>query len=412
MDLKRYEDLSEEPQNPLLKDVLEGIVTGGPLGEFLTDERLTGVKTLPSDKASGKTLMLIDPNHLPDDERYLGPRPWSELRALDHRADWRDLVQRITMGQHPDPGLCRRCRRMCLIRKGTFTRNKFVRFRPYGAWLQLLLRSKCRICRLAVVSLSCGTFQLHPFLREIDPEAQYSQLEPQTLPTGETVLTLEYGLRKFGVLRIVTIDNFKEVLRQAYEVQVDSPFDLLCNYESAFHDQTGQVASTELMKTWVSECEQNHVATCCETWKSSHPSDHRPILLIDVLDRCIVQKAMADVRYFTLSYVRGDSVIPATTKSNLAAWQVKLSLPANLPATIGDALTVVSRLGERYLWVDSLCILQDDLASLHSDIRRMDTMYSHAVATIVAPSGVNADSGLPGVQPGTREPQHIECPTS
>jgi hypothetical protein len=34
----------------------------------------------------------------------------------------------------------------------------------------------------------------------------------------------------------------------------------------------------------------------------------------------------------------------------------------------------------------------------------MDRVYALAVATIVAASGENADSGLPGVRPGTRTP--------
>jgi hypothetical protein len=87
-----------------------------------------------------------------------------------------------------------------------------------------------------------------------------------------------------------------------------------------------------------------------------------------------------------------------------------MSLPNQLPATIEDAMLLVSKLNEHYLWVDSLCIIQDDAETKYSNIKQMDSIYSHAVATIIALSGFDADAGLPGVRPGTRDPQKIECP--
>lgn len=410
-------------ENPSLADVLEGIVTGGPDGEFLQKEveRRTGVGLLPADKGSGKTLTLISPDCLPDDERYPGQHPWSELVEIERTADELDLLLRNVHGLKPDSGLCRRCRRMCLIRGGTlsddqyvplhFTDNQLVRFRPFGTWLQLLLRTNCRVCRLVMVSLSCGTTYLHPFLREIDPEAQYTQIFPATLPSGENVLKIEYGLRRFGVLRMITNENFREVLRQAYEVDdVGCPFDKLQDLTSIFYDQTRQLVSVELLKKWITNCERHHGQDCDQLWQLPETSDDRPIFLIDVFHQCLVEKPMTEVRYIALSYVRGDTVIPTTTLANLKLRQTRMSLPTDLPATIQDAIAVVRRLDERFLWVDALCIVQDDLNSKHSDIRRMDAIYSHAVVTLIALSGSNADAGLPGVRPGSRYPQHIECP--
>jgi hypothetical protein len=411
------------PENPSLADCLEGIVTGGPDGEFLQKEmeRRTGVGLLPGDKASGKELILISPDCLPDDERYPGPRPWSELVELERTADEWDLLRRNICDLNPVPGLCRRCRRMCLIRGGTlsddqytslqFTGNRLVRFRPFGSWLQLLLRTHCRICRLVVSSLGFGTLSLHPFLRKIDPEAQYTQIFPETLPSGENVLNIEYGLRRFGVLRMITNENFREVLRQAYEVDdVDSPFDKLQDQNSIFYDQSRQLVSTQLLKKWITNCEQHHGPDCDQTWQCLETSDDRPILLIDVFQQCLVEKPMNKVRYLALSYVRGDTVFQTTKLANFKQRQSPMALPTDLPATVQDAIAVVRSLDERFLWVDALCIVQDDLNSKHSDIRRMDAIYSHATVTLVALSGRSADAGLPGVRPGSRSPQIVECP--
>ncbi|KAF8859201.1 hypothetical protein BDZ45DRAFT_590080, partial [Acephala macrosclerotiorum] len=66
------------------------------------------------------------------------------------------------------------------------------------------------------------------------------------------------------------------------------------------------------------------------------------------------------------------------------------------------------KLGERYLWVDALCIIQDGPGSKHQDIRNMNQICGQAYATIVALTGVDANSGLPGIRPGSRRPQEFE----
>jgi hypothetical protein len=59
-------------------------------------------------------------------------------------------------------------------------------------------------------------------------------------------------------------------------------------------------------------------------------------------------------------------------------------------------------LGERYLWVDSLCIVQDDEDDERYFVPNMDTIYQNAVVTIIALSGKTSDAGLAGVRLGSR----------
>lgn len=63
---------------------------------------------------------------------------------------------------------------------------------------------------------------------------------------------------------------------------------------------------------------------------------------------------------------------------------------------------VANALGFRYLWNDSLCIVQDDEIDIDSQIDKMDAMNSQADLTIVAGSGAHADVGLPGVSVSRR----------
>jgi len=73
-----------------------------------------------------------------------------------------------------------------------------------------------------------------------------------------------------------------------------------------------------------------------------------------------------------------------------------------LPATTADAIRVTLELGERYLWVDALCIIQDDLADKRYFVPIMDSVYGCALLTIIALSGQRSDSGLSGIRPGSR----------
>lgn len=72
-------------------------------------------------------------------------------------------------------------------------------------------------------------------------------------------------------------------------------------------------------------------------------------------------------------------------------------------------MLLVPRFDERYLWVDSLCIMQDDAENKHNQIALMDVIYQSAILTLVAVSGKGAGAGLPGVRSGSREVrQHVE----
>jgi hypothetical protein len=74
---------------------------------------------------------------------------------------------------------------------------------------------------------------------------------------------------------------------------------------------------------------------------------------------------------------------------------------SELAQTILDTMEVVRTMGEKYLWVDSLCIIQD-APDLDLQIGCMDRIYGAAIVSIIASTGGNANVGLAGVRSGSR----------
>jgi hypothetical protein len=63
-------------------------------------------------------------------------------------------------------------------------------------------------------------------------------------------------------------------------------------------------------------------------------------------------------------------------------------------------MIVTKELHIRYLWVDALCIVQDDLSEKYTQMAIMAQIYLHAAVCLVAAAGSDANAGLPGVSTG------------
>jgi hypothetical protein len=134
--------------------------------------------------------------------------------------------------------------------------------------------------------------------------------------------------------------------------------------------------------------------------------------LVDVSEgqMCLVEKADRVPHYIALSYVWGEVANFRLTRANRPALMAHGALSRvwmSLPATIRDAITLTQKLGARYLWVDSLCLLQNDSDDLDRGVAVMDHIYERAWLTVVAACGHDANAGLPGVQPGSRTEQRL-----
>ncbi|KAF9242135.1 heterokaryon incompatibility protein-domain-containing protein [Melanogaster broomeanus] len=153
-----------------------------------------------------------------------------------------------------------------------------------------------------------------------------------------------------------------------------------------------------MIKGWLHRCDDLHHITCWPTWSE----DLRKIKLLDAETREIVMYPLSGCDYITLSYVWGGVVQHSYKLGDV--------LPAvSLPATIEDAMVVTQSLGKRYLWVDSLCIEQDNEAEKVVQIGLMSVIYNGAWASIICVSGQSAQSRIPRVGTSDNVIPQLSC---
>lgn len=170
---------------------------------------------------------------------------------------------------------------------------------------------------------------------------------------------------------------------------------------------TGPVLDTARILRWVSFCEQKHGPACELPPHLPFADAFRGLRLLRLIDTeagCLVEKRNLE-KYVALSYVWGAVSNFRLTKANRTALLAPGSLndiSYMLPETMKDTIALVRRLGGRYLWVDALCLLQNDTDDLDRGVNAMDLIYERAWLTIVAGCGYDANARLLGVQKGTR----------
>lgn len=174
-----------------------------------------------------------------------------------------------------------------------------------------------------------------------------------------------------------------------------------------------------IIQQWLDQCKADHRNICKSKLLHAAPSTFFPTRIIDledinngsvrIRDRDEVrtvphQHEVADSRpaerglgfpvYWTLSHRWGDPQrLPKLVKANLVNAQRDGFHLANLPQIFQDAISVVRRLGHRYLWIDCLCIVQDSLDDWTRECASMKEVYAHSHCNIFALASAS-DSGI------------------
>ncbi|KAK4167805.1 heterokaryon incompatibility protein-domain-containing protein [Cladorrhinum sp. PSN259] len=155
-------------------------------------------------------------------------------------------------------------------------------------------------------------------------------------------------------------------------------------------------ATLEVLRKWIEACEKEHQN--CRFSTDGDPALPTRVIDAETKDsqRIRIQEgANKHAKYLALSHrwVSGPMPSWVTGRNNLE--ERKLGFPLDtLPATMVDAVRVARSLGIRYLWIDSLCILQDSPGDWQVESSRMASIYANAYITLFADCGRDDEHGF------------------
>ncbi|KAK8063653.1 hypothetical protein PG996_008305 [Apiospora saccharicola] len=167
----------------------------------------------------------------------------------------------------------------------------------------------------------------------------------------------------------------------------------------------------KLIQLWLLDCDTKH-ANC-----RGHESVAMPTRLIDIgteRDRSLrlietAETPPRDNKYIALSHPWGDKVKHPpfctwrtdTQKDGHDIQSFKRSIPFNeMPATFQHAVTVAQSLGVRYLWIDSICIIQGSDGDFNEEASRMEDVFSGAYCVLAASRATGMHDGFLGERRG------------
>ena len=115
--------------------------------------------------------------------------------------------------------------------------------------------------------------------------------------------------------------------------------------------------------------------------------------------------------YAALSHCWGGGKPLSLVKARLEEFKKKINL-ADLPNTFKDAITVAQELQLPYLWIDSLCIIQDDTSDWEQEAARMADVYSKAFVVVTGSSSPNPETPFLGPREDEWLTKTFEFPVS
>lgn len=190
--------------------------------------------------------------------------------------------------------------------------------------------------------------------------------------------------------------------------QQQKSFPFTFRYTEIDHN-LGSDQNFRIAQNWISDCRNNHDPVTCPALADVE----LPTRLIDV-GASEVYESMHLIetsrkergRYLALSHCWGPEGTKrfVTSSQTLSSRLASISLD-DMPPNFSDAVIITRRLGFRYLWIDSLCIIQDSKSDWEIESQKMGRIYTNAALTLAAAAAISSDGGMltKGYQPVATE---------
>jgi hypothetical protein len=162
----------------------------------------------------------------------------------------------------------------------------------------------------------------------------------------------------------------------------------------AVNEYTDCEASWKLARRWLKSCTVSHTSCREQILELKLPSR-----LIDVGKEegqarlCLGTDLPAGIQYLTLSHCWGQKKFTTLLRENMEMFYAEIPNSV-LSKTFKDAMKATRELGFRYIWIDSLCIVQDDHEDWNEHAPLMGSIYSNSVLNLSAIDSADGDGGL------------------
>ncbi|KAF5237983.1 hypothetical protein FAUST_5789 [Fusarium austroamericanum] len=172
---------------------------------------------------------------------------------------------------------------------------------------------------------------------------------------------------------------------------------LTSSFEDSYQmdTSTGSSSAMVMAKNWIRICQENHTE-CQELQKKRQRKAILPRRLLHIGSSEIQPRIIHiqdTVPYCALSYCWGSKDFFTTTRDNLV--QIMRGIPMeSFPAIMRDAISVVRSLEYVYIWIDALCIVQDDEQDWAHEAGIMGDIYFNAELTISTLVSGDCHTGL------------------
>jgi hypothetical protein len=152
---------------------------------------------------------------------------------------------------------------------------------------------------------------------------------------------------------------------------------------------------------WISTCRESHADCGPGGIRSNTGTSTLPTRVIDLESSdgprlFITKEASTDLRsqpYTALSHCWGAGARHLTTTQANLEQMVRRIPMGEMPQTYLDAFKVNQSLGVRYIWIDALCIVQDDRHDWQVESAKMCDIYRDAYCTIAANAAQSNNQG-------------------
>ncbi|KAH8656012.1 heterokaryon incompatibility protein-domain-containing protein [Tricladium varicosporioides] len=210
------------------------------------------------------------------------------------------------------------------------------------------------------------------------------------IPIGYDELEQEKSIEDFDIGE----DNIRLYISTKYNDPLASLFSMRPLSEDSNSEGCFKIASE-----WLQTCLDTHDK--CPKQLSPLPSR-----VVDVgsdsIDPFLHISQGESSPWLALSHCWGQQQTLTTTSKTLETFSQSIPM-SDLPETFKDAILITRRLGYQYIWIDSLCIIQDSLQDWESESKKMAMIYQNAAATICADAADGDHQGIFKATGSTRQ---------